>query len=122
MCIYLPAGLREEGEFADTDGVAADTGGVTADRDGVTTAGSPHLPIQESIPSNCSISSEICIHVIQYIIVWLVNSVYMQETSYLHCHCVFRTGKYIYERTENRSGTCTHNRSTYNNTTSFLPS
>ena len=78
MCIYLPAGLREEGEFADrdgvaadTDGVAADTGGVAADRDGVaadrdgvTTAGSPHLPIQESIPGNCSISSEICIHVI----------------------------------------------------------
>ena len=47
--VYLP-----EGEFADSDGFAGDT-------DGVTTAGSPHLPIQESMPGNCSISSEICI-------------------------------------------------------------
>ena len=61
--VYLPAGLREEGEFADRDGVAAD-------RDGVTTAGSPHLPIQESMPGNCSISSEICI------IIYPCNTVY----------------------------------------------
>ena len=77
--VYLPAGLREEGEFADTGGVAADRDGVTADRDGfagntdgdrVTTAGSPHLPIQESMPGNCSISSEICI------IIYPCNTVY----------------------------------------------
>ena len=89
--VYLPAGeegdrdadrdgvttVNRDGVTANRDGVTADRDGVTADRDGVTTAdrdgvtaGSPHLPIQESMPGNCSISSEICI------IIYPCNTVY----------------------------------------------